>query len=265
VTLALPASSAETVQLTSSDPAVIVPGTLSFSKGDMQQSFTFTIGSGFDSSHVLAITANLAGQTATAYFAKANSNVHPGVTAIIGGNLSGMTSTAASPGNDVALLLTLQSDSGYSGVFGKFSCSGLPPGSACNFAQSNVVLLPGGFAQVAFDLTTTSTTPMGTYQLTVGASNGELSPSASLMFGVGGFSLTANPTMIQWNGPAASTTTVTASYSNGYSQAIQITCTGLPAGASCASVAMYPSLRSMPLTLSVSGNVAAQDYPFVIA
>lgn len=265
VTLALPVSSAETVQLSSSDPAVNLPRTLSFTTGEIQHSFTFTIGSGFDSSHVLAITADLAGQTASAYFAKANSNLHPDVTAIIGGSLPGMSSTAASPGNGVALLLTLESESGYSGIFGDFSCSGLPPGSACNFAQSNAVLLPGGFAQVAFDLTTSAATPIGTYPLTISASNGELSPSVSLTFGVGGFSLTANPTMISWNGPNAPTTTVTAAYSNGYSQVIQITCTGLPAGANCIGpVAVSPSISSTPLTVSISGNVAAQDYPFVV-
>jgi hypothetical protein len=265
VRLALPPSSAQTVQLSSSDAAVTLPGSLSFAKGEIQHSFTFTVGSGFDSSHVLAVTAELAGQTATAYFAKANSNLHPSVTATIGSGLPAMTSTAASPGNDVALLLTVQSLSGYSGTFGKFFCSGLPPGAQCNFAQSSVVLLPGGFAQVAFDLTTTTATPIGSYRLTIGASNGEISPSALLEFGVGEFSLTANPMMIQWNGSGPPTTTLTAAYNN-FSQGVQVTCTGLPAGASCnVPGVLFPSSLSMPVTLSALASVAAQDYPFVIA
>lgn len=264
VTLALPTASAQTVQLSSSDPAVTIPGSLSFASGEFQHSFTFIVGPGYDSSHVLAITAELGGQTATAYFAKANSNLHPGVTASIGSGLPAMTSTAASPGNDVALLLTLQSHSGYSGTFGRFNCSGLPTGAQCNFAQPSVVLLPGGFAQVAFDLTTTSATPIGSYRLTIGASNGELFPSASLEFAVGAISLTATPAMIQWNGNGPPTTTVTAAYTN-YSQSIQVNCTGLPSGANCdVPGVLFPSSLTMPVTLSVLGNVVPQDYPFVI-
>ena len=266
VTLALPPTSTQTVTLIASDSAVTIPGSVTFNAGQTQQSFTFSIGPGFDSSHLLAVTADLGGQSAVGYFAKSNPNLNPGVTALIGGSTSGTSSVGTSPGGSIPLILTLESVDGYSGIFGQFACSGLPAGAQCTFTQPTMQLLPGGFAQVAFDLTTTSATPTGVYNLTIGGSNGEISPSVSLAFGVGGFSLSASPSVIQTNLPAsAPNTTVTATYTNGFTQSVQLSCSGLPSGASCSIPSiLYPASPSTTVGLTASSNLPAQDYPFMI-
>jgi hypothetical protein len=268
VTLALPAPSGETVQLTSSDPAVVIsPASLTFSSGQTQQSFSFTLGSGFNATHLLAITATLNGESVVAYFAKANPNLHPGVTAWIGGGLQlqQIKSTSTYSGGTAFLILTMQSVAGYSGILGNFSCSGLPAGAQCTFAQPNVTLFPGGYGQVGFEITTDATTPTGTFNLTIGGSNAEISVPTPLTFDVGGLTISANPAIVQANGINPPALKVTADYTNGFDQAASLSCTGLPTGASCSDGGQLSAeAPSFTITLSAASSVAAQDYPFQI-
>jgi hypothetical protein len=265
VTLTQPAASSETVELSSSDPAVTLPSSLTFSQGQSQQSFTFTIGSGFDSSHLLAVSGNLAGQTAMAYFAKPNPNLQPGVIALIGVSTTGTQSASVAPGDSIALFLTLESVAGYSGVFSQFACSGLPPGATCDFSESSIVILPGGFAQVAFNLTASSSTLAGSYVLTIGASNGETSPYVPLALQVDGFALSANPSTIRIHGPNLPITIITATFSSSTAPTISVTCNGLPAGATCTGPgALSPQSPSGTALLTAQIGMAAQDYPFQV-
>ena len=267
VTLALPASATESVQLNSSDPAVTLPGSLTFVSGQSQQSFTFTLSSGFDSTHLLAVSATLAGQTAIAYFAEPNPNLKPGVIATIGELTTSTTAVGTTVGGSISLLFTLQSIEGYSGVFSQFACAGLPAGAQCDFTEPSMTLLPGGFAQVAFAISIGLTTPSGMYNLTISASNNEISPAASLSLGVGGFSLSVNPAMIQENESSQPSTTVTAAYTNGFTGSIQLSCSGsLPPGVSCSIPGiLYPSNPSTTVTVNAGGGgIPAQDYPFQI-
>jgi hypothetical protein len=256
------------VQLTSSDSAVTLPGSLTFTSGESQQSFSFALGSGFASSHLLAISAAMGGQTATAYFAKANANLKPGVIASIGETTMSTTSAGTTAGGSVELLLDLQSIEGYSGVFGQFACSGLPAGAQCDFVEPSVTLLPGGNAQVAFAITTASTTLSGIFKVTISASNSEISPAVSLSFSVGGFSLSINPAIILENASSAPSTTVTATYTNGFAGTIQLSCNGyLPPGAVCnIAGSLSPSSPSTTVTVNAGGYSAnPQDYPFQVA
>lgn len=265
VTLALPPTTNETVELSSSDPTVTLPSDLTFNPAQSQQSFSFSVGPGFSSSHLLAITGSLAGQTATAYFARANPNLNPGVSAFIGGTVFPTTSVLAFPNGSIPLFLTLQSLEGYSGTFGQFTCSGLPAGANCDFSQSNVVLLPGGYAQVTFNLTTSWNSPVGSYALSILASNGEISASAPLTLDVGGFTLSATPSIVQTNGPNAPNMTVTGTFSSFFNQTILITCDGLPTGATCTGPGLLsPSMPTGTAMLSALPGVSAQDYPFQV-
>ena len=266
VTLALPSNSTQTVQLSSSDPAVTLPGSLTFAAGQTQQSFTFSLQSGFDNRHLLAITAVLGTKTDTAYFAKPNPAVHPGVVALIGTTTQGTSSVATGPGESLGLFFTLQSVEGYSGTFSQFNCSGLPAGVQCSFAQPTLTLLPGGYAQVAFEITTTSSAPAGTFPITIGASDGIVSPSIGLTFGIGGFLISSSSSIVQVNGTTSPSTTITATFANGYSQSVQLACNGLPSGATCSIPSVvFPGTPSTSVTLSTTSGIAAQDYPFTIS
>jgi hypothetical protein len=267
VTLALPASSSQTVQLSSSDSAVTLPGSLTFSAGEQQQTISFTLGAGFDPTHLLAITASLGGQTATAYIAQANPNLHPGVVVCLADCYNPMTSINIDAGGSLPLLFMLQSVSGYSGIFGQFQCTGLPPGASCDFAESSMQLLPGGAEQGAFELSTTSAIHQGSYNITIGASNGEISPSLPISLDVGGFMLSVNPSIFDVFAPvnAYSGSFVSVVYSDGFTGGIRLSCSGLPSGFSCSELPLlYTGSTSGQMNLSVATGVAPQDYPFQI-
>jgi hypothetical protein len=171
----------------------------------------------------------------------------------------------AFPNNTTPLFLTLQSIDGYSGTFGQFTCAGLPAGAACSFSQSNVVLLPGGYAQVTFDLTTSSSSPAGNYAASVLSSNGEIFPAAPFTLNVGGFTLSANPSTVQIYGSNQPDMTITGSFSDFFNQTMTITCSGLPAGAACTGPGVIaPQSPSGTAVLSVQSGTPAQDYPFQV-
>jgi hypothetical protein len=272
VTLGLPSSSSQTVTLTSSDPSVGLPSSLSFSTGERQQSFTFTLGAGFDSSHLLKFSASLAGQTATAFVAKAaatNSTAY-GVTANIGGEtVLNLNQISIAPGEQVNLVLNLTSVGGYSGVFEGFSCSGLPTGASCTFADTSIALAGGSVSQEAFTLQAPANFSGGPYSVVVGATNGSIDPTAPLALTAGGFGLSINPSTVIAGTPNSPYTQVTANFAGGYTEQIALTCPGLPAQATCSSPGdLGPpatgSQSQMTLTFTAPSGMTPNDYPFQI-
>ena len=81
VSLDLPATSSQTVTLSASDPAIELPASVQFSAGQQTQSFSFTLGSRFDATHVFALYATLNSQTAVVYGTKPNPNLTVGALA----------------------------------------------------------------------------------------------------------------------------------------------------------------------------------------
>ncbi len=238
----------------------------------VEQSFSFKIGTGFDASHILAVTGALAAGPATApaiaYDAFANPNLHPGVLALISLPLSGTygeTAASISPGGTLPFLLTLASQSGYSGVFNAFACTGLPPGASCTFAQPSLSLVPGGDADTAFSIQTSPGTPLGNYTVAVTAGNGVLFSSVNIGLGVGDLSFSLNPTTVVFNSAAAPSTIATVTFVEGNNNAVTFACNGLPPGvlgSGGSAFAIAPQT-----TISVGGAAplpAAADYPFTI-
>ena len=270
VTLALPASSSLSVALSASDPEVNLPPNLTFSSGESQQSFPFTVGSGLDATHAIAFSAMWSGQTATAYLAKSNPNAVPGVTASIGPTSLGENKTMPPvffPGGTVDFQFILTSVNGYSGTFREFNCTGLPAGASCTFAFSSLPLAAGRSAQVSVAVNTTASIPPGTYTIQVQATDGFTSPSATFVFGIGSFSLNLNPSTMLVNGPYSPGTMVSVAYVGSFSQTVSLSCSGLPSGVQCpATASLNPAISStsFPLTVNSPGSLAAADYPFQI-
>jgi FG-GAP-like repeat len=265
VTLALPASSSEVVQLTSSDPAVSLPSSVAFTAGQTQQSFSFTLGSGFDKTHVLALSAQLNGQTAVAYIPMANPNATPGVYAQAGYN--GAPPIGITPGESPTFMFFLESLGGYSGVFGSFTCSGLPAAATCEFASPSVSLSAGGLAENGVSLIVPAGAQLGTYSVNISASNGAITPSATLQLGVGDFDLSVNPNIVSMDTSNSPYTTVSTTFLDGLDEEVSFSCTGLPSGASCSIPGIaYPgvSVTAIGLSLSPVSNLAPADYPFQI-
>lgn len=268
VNLASPARAGESVALSSSDPAVDIPASVSFPAGATQQSVSYTIGPGFDKTHMLAIGATRDGYSGIAYGSLPSVNRKAGVQATIGMNgWSTKGSAAVAPGGSVNLVFSLMSEGGYSGNFENLTCTGLPPGATCTFVASSLSLLSGGSTDTVFSISTSANTPMGVYHMEITATNGALTPSAALTFGVGTFTISASPTTIPMNdGTKQPYTTLTANYQNGYgnNNTLDVSCSGLPAGANCSfEGAIFPGNNSGQLALSEKG-LPAGDYPFTI-
>ncbi len=159
----------------------------------------------------------------------------------------------------------MYSVNGYSGNFSGLTCTGLPPGSACTFVASHLALLAGGSTDTAFQISTSPGTPLGIYPVQITANNGVLTASATVTFGVGTFTLSASPTTIPINNRTQPPyTTLTANYQDGYSNTLDVTCAGLPAGANCDfGGAIYPANDTAQLSVAESG-LAPADYPFTI-
>ena len=271
VTLALPSSTGETVSLVSSDPAVQLPPTLGFNAGVRQQSFAFTIDSGFDMTHLLAITATLSGKSATAYAAKVNPASSPSVLATIGGEtVLGGNQVSLASGETAQLVLDLKSVDGASGILQNFVCTGLPPGASCTFALQSVALNGGGFSQVGFVLAVPSSLEGGTYSVQVGSSDGSTSIVAPLALSIGGFSLSANPATIVVGTLNPLSTIVTATFTGGFIENIALTCSGLPVPITCSTQGEIgppvtgSTQNSETVSLSAPTGLLLQDYPFQI-
>ena len=88
ISLNVPAASGTTVNLTTSDPAISIPASVAIPQGALTQDVNFTIGSGFNPSHVFSIQATLSGSTAVAYGTQAQSGGQYGVAMYIGASQS---------------------------------------------------------------------------------------------------------------------------------------------------------------------------------
>jgi FG-GAP-like repeat len=266
VTLDQPAASSQTVSISASDPAVALPTSVSFSAGQQTQTFSFTLGPGFDNTHVLALYATLGAQTAIAYAARPNPNVVTGVTATLYQysyplSPSGFSTTA---GEGAQLILQLASEGGYTGTFSSFQCTGLPAGASCAFSPDSAAVLPGKTTSVALTLATSASTPEGTYSVQVVSTDGSVEAAAPLTLGIGDFSISISPTLIVTGPSGNALPAITATSTNGLGGVITLACGGLPANVHCgqAGNTLMPG-GSTSLAVDPS-NVTAGDYPFQV-
>jgi hypothetical protein len=267
VTLDQTAASPEGVTLSSSDPSVTLPASLIFAPGQQTQSFAFTLGAGFDGTHVLALSATLGTETEVAYAAKPNSNIQSGVAASVTDEpfappTSAVTTT---PGTVVPLSLSLASEAGYTGTFGTFQCEGLPAGASCTFGSSSAVVQSGKTTAVAFTLSTSSSTPVGNYSVQVVSTDGFVQAIAPLKLGIGDFSISISPTTIITGPIGSALATVTSASTNGVNGVVTLACSGLPANTKCGEAGNVLFASGGSTTLSVGANpLAAADYPFAV-
>ncbi|HEX3587048.1 MAG TPA: protease pro-enzyme activation domain-containing protein [Candidatus Angelobacter sp.] len=145
-----------------------------------------------------------------------------------------------------------------------FSVSGLPAGASPTFAPPTL----SGAGTSSLAISTTATTPLGSYPLTITGTDGVLTHTASvtLVITTPDFSLTATPavqTVVVGN-TANYTATVTAL--NGYAGTVNLSVSGLPAGAS--PLFTPPSVTgsgSSGLAITTTaGTTPSGSYPLVI-
>jgi hypothetical protein len=175
------------------------------------------------------------------------------------------TTASVNAGSSASYGLTLTALNGFSSAV-NLSCSGLPAGASCAFSPvSPVTPTSSGLAETV-TISTQSTTPNGTSNITIKGTSGNLSHTVPVTLtvngGAAGFTLSASalsPSSVSAGGSATSTVTVTAT--NGFTGAVSLSCSSITGGGSPAPACSFSASSvngsgSSTLTVSTTGNTA---------
>jgi hypothetical protein len=174
VALDLPSNSETVVSLSASDPGVQIPASVTIPAGQLSVEVPFTLGSGVIQNRWFSLTAKAAGETQIAYDFPGRAIdsftqviVPPPVNTVQPGGISELWSAG------------VQSNGDASGTF-QTSCQGLPAGMTCQFQFGLVTftVLGGGFQNLLFQISVSSTTSGGTYNFNIVSTDGETTLTA---------------------------------------------------------------------------------------
>jgi hypothetical protein len=181
----------------------------------------------------------------------------PNAVSVTPGKVSATTSFSVSAAGSFAGTVTL-------------SCSNLPTGAACQFQPSNSASpTTGNPISVSLAITTSSTTPIGTFPVIISAATpGGTAKTQTLSLVVGATSdyvlSITNPSLTtSVNSSAQFNGTLTAL--NGYASLVALSCgTGAPPTCTVTPASATPSSAATPFAVSVSSNIS-QSYAFNIS
>jgi subtilisin family serine protease len=261
IILTYASSSGTTLQLSASDPNIVIPASVTIPAGTVSQDVAFQIGSGFNSSHVFSLTATLGAESHTAYGTQAPTSQGVGFVALLQ-QTSAPVIVAGQSTPDYGLLVG--SVGGYSTQIAP-TCQGLPSGAACQFGANPIVLPPGGTVADTLVVSTPSTLASGQYPFTVNLTDGVVTQTLSAAFNIGDFSMSITPASQTIGTTDFTAYTLNLQSINGYGQAIQLTCSGLPSGTVCpfGNVPYFPGSQGNPFQIHTQ-NALAGTYNFTI-
>jgi len=269
VSLNVASSSDTTVTLSASDPNVDIPVSATVPAGQVSVQVPFTLATTYPADHWFSITAQQGTTTAIAYNYPLSAGLQsPFVVSVTGGFVTGVSYAAGTPapGQTSTWEASLASVGLGYGTF-QLSCTGLPATASCStFSPPGYTVEPSEANNSKFTITTDPTIAPGQYPFSVVATSAYGTISGSSILRVGDFSLAiAPPTSVSAAPSGTASFTVNATGQFGYEQPISLTCSGLPAGASCSPISLsyYPSVLFGPLVVNLS-SAAAGTYTFTI-
>jgi len=164
-------------------------------------------------------------------------------------------------GASTSYTVTITPSGGFTGSV-TLSASGLPAGAAASFAPNPAT------STSTMSVTTSSTTPTGSYPLTITGTSGTLSHTASVTLIVTAaatpnFTLSASPSSQTVTQGASTSYTVTITPSGGFTGSVTFSASGLPAGAT-ASFAPNPATSTSSMTVTTATTTPAGSYPLTI-
>jgi hypothetical protein len=173
------------------------------------------------------------------------------------------TSNNISPGLSANYTMNTAASGGFNGAV-TFSVSGLPAGASATFNPASV----SGSGSSTMTVSTSSSTPIGNYPLTITATSGNLAHAASVTLNVSAvadFNLSATPSSRTIARKSQGTYTVSIGALNGFTGSVALSVTGAP-GRTSASFSPSSVTRSGSSTLTISVNKPAQPgtYPLVV-
>ncbi len=184
-------------------------------------------------------------------------------------SLSGSPSSqTVAPGSGTSYTITLTPSGGYSGTVG-LSATGLPSGALALFTPSSV---SASSTTSSLSITTSSSTPTGSFPLTITGTDGTLTHTTSVTLvvqtsgGSGDFSITASSSSPSTIGAKSSaTSTVTITPSGGFAGTVSLSVSGLPRGTSASlSPSSVTGSGSSTLTISTGGHPATGTFTLTI-
>jgi galactose oxidase-like protein/glyoxal oxidase-like protein len=170
------------------------------------------------------------------------------------------SSQTVPPGGRTSYTVNVTPSGGYNRSV-SFSVSGLPSGSNSSFNPTSV----STSGSSTLTVNTSSLTPMGTYSLTVRATDGTLTHTAQVTLVVPGFSISASPSGQTVSRGSKTTYTVTVARTGSFSSTVNLTVSGLPKRTS-ASFNPTSVSGSGISTLTITANRPAPvgNYPLTI-
>lgn len=171
----------------------------------------------------------------------------------ISSSASGVSAQAG--GTAASTTITVAGKNGFSGSVG-LAATGLPSGMTASFSPASTSTTS------VLTLTAGASTAAGTYTVSVAGTSGTLSSTTSLTISVSqpGFSLSSSaPSLGAQAGGTAASTTIAVTGTNGFSGAVGLTATGLPAGMTASFSPASTSTTSV-LTLAAGAGTAAGTY-----
>lgn len=255
--LDIPSTISTIFNLSTSDPAITVPPTITIPAGQISQIFNLTVDSAFNRTHVFSITASMGGGTS----AVAYGSVAPSGT---GGFLAGAGGDLAWPQINLAAGQTLQnlgagarSINGYTSTL-SFACRGLSQQGQCQFIPPNIALRSNDFSNARWVLSVNAGTPKGSYPASIRVTDGVLTQDIPFTLNVGDFSMSLNPSTIQIFPSGAASTTLNLTSVNKFDQIVNLSCSGLASGATCG---VIPFNTPQPSGAQTTVGVQTQSMP----
>jgi kumamolisin len=176
------------------------------------------------------------------------------------------TSVSVAQGSNGTSTITTAVSGGFNSAI-SLSASGQPTGVTVTFSPTSIAA-PGSGSSI-MTLTVGSSTPAGTYPVTVTGIGGGLMHTATVsltVVTVPAFTIAASPTSVSVQG-AKGTSTITTTVSGGFNSAIGLSASGLPTGTTAAfspvSIAA-PGSGTSTMTLKVGPSTAAGTYAVIV-
>ncbi len=160
---------------------------------------------------------------------------------------------------------TVTASGGFNGTV-NLSVSGLPTGATASFNPTSVN--SSGSSTMA--VSTNSSTPVGSYPLTITGTSGSLSHTAGVTLVVNAaptpdFALSATPSSQTIVAGSSTSYTATVAASGGFNGAVNLSVSGLPSGANASfNPATVNSSGSSTMSVTTSATTPAGSYPLTI-
>ena len=164
--------------------------------------------------------------------------------------------------------ITTTISSGFNSAIA-LSASGTPTGTTVTFNPATIPAPGAGTSPMT--ITVGSSTPVGTYPITVTASGGGIQHTATVNLTVTSaqptLSVSASPASLTITQGGQSTSTITTVVGGSFNNAVSLTATGMPTGTTVGfnpSTIAAPGAGSSTLTVTVGSNTTPGTYPLTV-